>query len=130
MGMQNVGGRRKREISRGNMSIFEEEQEEEEDILRRRILQLGDKFLRAWFRNKLTDNRACQLRNICEANTAPFLEGTSSYILQMASTFSEVATEGLVREIVPSGPELEQEYSAAGDLGDISDNTIDSGGRE
>ena len=35
MGMQNVGGRRRREISRGNMSIFEEE---EEDILRRRIL--------------------------------------------------------------------------------------------
>ena len=127
MGMQNVGGRRRREISRGNMSIFEEE---EEDILRRRILQLGDKFLRAWFRNKLTDNRACRLRNICEANTAPFLEGTTSYILQMASTFSEFATEGLVREIVPSGPELELEYSAAGDLGDISDNTIDSGGRE
>ena len=120
MGMQNVGGRRRRESSRGNVSISEEEQEEEEDILRRRILLLGDNFMRAWLRNKLTDNRGCHLRNICQANTASFLEGASSYILQMASTFSEVATTGLVREISPADPALDLEYTAAGGLGDNS----------
>ena len=123
MGMQNVGGRRKRESSQANVTDYqeeEEEEEEEEDVLFRRILLIGDNFLRAWLRNKLTDSKTCQLRNICEANTAPFLEGESSNIVQMASTFSEVATNGLIREISLATLELELEYYEAGGLGEVT----------
>ena len=113
MGMQNVGGRRKRESSENVTQVLLSEGKE--DQLLSRILLVGDNFMRAWLRNKLTKNKDCHMRNICEANSVQFKE-ESSEIVSMTYIFSVVVTSGLVREIVLTGQA--EEYYKAGSLGD------------
>ena len=108
MGMQNVGGRRKRDVRLAD---------DEQLILLSRILLLGDNFMRAWMRNKVTSSRECHLSNICQANRLNFLAEESSDVLEVARTFSSVATRGLVREIFPPDTHMEEEYYEAANYG-------------
>ena len=110
--MQNVGGKRKRDVRLDG--------EDEKTILFNRILLVGDNFLRAWMRNKVTQSKGCHLSNICHANRLHFLAEESSNTLEAARIFSSVATRGLVREIFPADTDVEEEYYEAASLGILS----------
>ena len=115
MGMQNVGGRRKRDVSL----------EDEDQQLLNRILLVGDNFMRAWMRNKMTKSKDCHLNNICQANRLEFLAEDSSNTVEVARIFSTVATRGLVRQISPPDTHLEEEYYEAGSHGTLEGNILD-----
>ena len=78
------------------------------------FLEVAEKFMRAWVRNKLTQEKQCQLRNICQAN---HVQRNSTLSL----TFAEVATEGLIRELGLEKNQ-QQEFIRAGETGRRGEN--------
>ena len=77
--------------------------------------EVSDKFMRAWLRNKATDNIHCHMRSICEANNV--LRNSS-----VALVFADVATQGLIRELQVDQGDLHDQYEEAGVIGRHGEN--------
>ena len=60
-----------------------------------KLYRMADNFMRAWLRNKFTNDAGCQLRNICDANIG---ENYSP----VTRIFAEVSTMGMSRELETS----------------------------
>ena len=88
MGMQMVQ-RKKRDADPENQqsNATMEMQNDKEKLYR-----IADNFMRAWMRNKFTNDTGCQFRNVCEANRGE----RNTPVTKM---FAEVATIGLSREL-------------------------------
>ena len=89
MGMQNVQ-RKKRDADPENQQFSNVTMQMQND--KEKLYRIADNFMRAWMRNKFTNDTGCQLRNVCEANRAE----RNTPVTKM---FSEVATIGLSREL-------------------------------
>ena len=74
---------------------------------REKLYRIADNFMRAWMKNKFTNDTGCQLRNVCDANR----EERHTPVTKM---FAEVETIGLSREL---GTNVKSDCLRAGLIG-------------
>ena len=87
MGMQMVQ-RKKRDADPENQQYLNVTLQNDKE----KLYRIANNFMRAWMRNKFTNDKGCQLRNVCDANRGE----RNSPVTKM---FAEVATIGLSREL-------------------------------
>ena len=111
-GMQMVM-RKRRETDWNNNTITEVDVYKNK--INSHIWKLVDIFMRAWFKNKLTDEKGCHQKHICASNAKAILY-IDPQTEEVGVNFAEVATIGLVRELGIFG-QNQEEYFEAADLG-------------